>query len=81
MNKLIDFTIMPNPNNGVFTVVLNNLVQAELKMIDITGKLLIQEKLIGQTNTINAQNLSRGTYLVRVTDNNGFSSQKLVIVN
>jgi hypothetical protein len=50
-------------------------------MFDITGKLLIQEKLMGQINTVNAQNLSRGTYLVSVTDNNGFSSQKLVIVN
>ncbi len=79
--QAFDFSIMPNPNNGVFTVVLNNLVQAELRMFDITGKLLIQEKLMGQINTVNAQNLSRGTYLVSVTDNNGFSSQKLVIVN
>jgi hypothetical protein len=77
----LSWNIMPIPNNGVFTVVLNNLVQAELKMFDITGKLLIQEKLMGQINTVNAQNLSRGTYLVSVTDNNGFSSQKLVIVN
>jgi hypothetical protein len=50
--QAFDFSIMPNPNNGVFTVVLNNLVQAELRMFDITGKLLIQEKLMGQINTV-----------------------------
>jgi hypothetical protein len=77
----LSWNIMPNPNNGLFTVVLNNLVQAEFKMFDITGKLLIQEKLTGQINTINAQNLSRGTYLVKVTDNNGFAAQRLVVVN
>jgi hypothetical protein len=48
---------------------------------DITGKMLLQEKLIGQSNTINASNLSKGTYLIKVFDNKGFAAQKLVIVN
>jgi hypothetical protein len=30
---------------------------------------------------LNLSHLSRGTYLVKVTDNNGFAAQRLVVVN
>lgn len=80
-DQLFDFNIMPNPNNGVFTLVLTNNNNAELSIYDITGKLLVQEKLLGQSNAINAQGLSKGTYLVRVTNSSRFTAQKLIIVN
>jgi hypothetical protein len=76
-----DFTIMPNPNNGVFTIVLANNNGATATIYDITGKLLVQEKLMGKTNTMNLQGLSRGTYIVRVSDNKGFAAQRLVVIN
>ena len=76
-----DFTIMPNPNNGVFTIVLANNNGATATIYDITGKLLVQEKLMGKTNTMNLQGLSRGTYIVRVFDNKGFAAQRLVVIN
>jgi uncharacterized repeat protein (TIGR03803 family) len=79
--QLFDFTIMPNPNNGLFTIFTNSQQPSMVAIYDITGKMLLQEKLIGQSNTINASNLSKGTYLIKVFDNKGFAAQKLVIVN
>ncbi len=76
-----DFNIFPNPNNGQFTLVLANNNGATATIYDITGKLLVQEKLMGKTNTMNLQGLSKGTYIVRVIDNKGFTAQRLVVVN
>jgi hypothetical protein len=76
-----DFNIFPNPNNGLFTLVLAHNNSATATIYDITGKLLVQEKLMGKTNTMNLQGLSRGTYIVRVVDNNGFAAQRLVVIN
>jgi PKD repeat protein len=78
---VFDFNIFPNPNNGLFTLVLSDNNATIASIYDITGKLLVQEKLMGKTNTMNLQALSRGTYIVQVIDNKGFTAQRLVVIN
>jgi hypothetical protein len=80
-NDKLDFNIFPNPNNGLFTLVLSDNNATIASIYDITGKLLVQEKLMGKTNTMNLQALSRGTYIVQVIDNKGFTAQRLVVIN
>lgn len=77
----MEFILMPNPNNGLFTLVTNNLNVTGVDIYDITGKLLLHENLFGQINTINSQGLSRGTYIIRVSNNYGYAAQKLLMIN
>jgi len=79
--EIFNFELYPNPNNGLFTLVLANNKPAEVDIYDITGKLLIQEKLMAKINNVNMHGLSKGTYLIKVTDNSGYSKQQLVLVN
>jgi uncharacterized repeat protein (TIGR03803 family) len=76
-----DFNIIPNPNNGQFTLVLANNIAAEAHIYDITGKLLVQEKLVGKTNLLNLQNLNKGSYVVRLIDNKGNTAHRMLIIN
>ena len=41
----------------------------------------MQEKLMAKINNVNMHGLSKGTYLIKVTDNSGYSKQQLVLVN
>lgn len=77
----VEFSIIPNPNNGLFTIAYNSQQPVFASIYDLTGKLLLQEKLIGNVNTIDAQHLSKGTYIVRIADSKGFASQKLIVIN
>jgi hypothetical protein len=40
LESIIDFTVVPNPNNGVFDIVLTSNTQTEISiaLFDITGK-------------------------------------------
>lgn len=80
-------SIYPNPSNGSNVTLLydleNNYTNAELNVIDITGKLILRETLnntIGfYSHTINTQNLKAGVYVVSIQLNNSTIQQKLIV--
>jgi uncharacterized repeat protein (TIGR03803 family) len=76
-----EFTIIPNPNNGLFILKLSNNNAAEVSIFDLTGKQLLVEKVISKTTQMNLQGLSKGTYMIKVTNSNGFNAHQLFIVN
>lgn len=64
--------VYPNPNNGLFTVVLDDTWQAsELHVCSIGGQLLQAEKLSGTTANCSLQDFPAGIYLLKVTDATG----------
>ncbi len=74
------FEIFPNPSNGEITLQNkdNKIKLVSYSIIDLQGKEVIQEKeLTG--NTINATQLSDGSYILRLKDNNNNYTQKLII--
>jgi len=76
-----DFSIYPNPNNGNFTLSLNNTSEIkEIAIYDALGKLVKNINNIGlnQTISINTE-LETGIYLIRVNNGKNVSTKKIII--
>ncbi len=74
-------TIYPNPATSEFTIALPKTMKAEIRIFDITGKLLIYEAdtLISNKHTVDVSSLSSGTYFVRLNTEEGTATKKLLI--
>lgn len=79
----LSFNIFPNPtNNGIITIKGNLLNQkSNLEIYSLNGRLVHKEKSITtKTNQFQTKiNLSAGIYLLKLTNESGFYSQKLIV--
>jgi len=79
-----EITIVPNPSNGIFSLNTNWIQGASsIDIIDITGN-LVQSQTINTTKgqksvALNLQDVSDGSYLVRVVSNQRVQTVKLLI--
>jgi hypothetical protein len=71
------FSISPNPAHDKLNVECN-LPNAELKIYDMTGRMVQEEKLHSPLSTVNCQ-LSSGVYFVTVAVGDKMSNQKLIV--
>jgi hypothetical protein len=69
-----NFTIYPNPSNGIFTVTNNKLQITDIEIIDLAGK-IIQYSVINGQYSIN----KNGIYLIKIKTETGIYTEKLVI--
>jgi len=83
-NVFNDFSIVPNPNNGIFTLNFNQPLgnNSNISIYDLRGRLV--EKINPEQNTvpllIELQNQpQRGVYLLEIANEQGKSIKKLVI--
>ena len=72
-------TVLPNPNNGVFTVVGENLRQIEV--LDVLGQRIATLQANSDRTTIDLSGQPAGVYLINVTDHNGRQCVKKVVKN
>ena len=77
-NKQI--SIYPNPNNGSFVIEPNNAVKQIMQIHDVNGKLVFSQTISGKTN-IDASNFNEGVYNIRISNNEGVTNKRLVIVH
>ncbi|PJB14695.1 MAG: hypothetical protein CO118_07275 [Flavobacteriales bacterium CG_4_9_14_3_um_filter_32_8] len=77
---LNDFNIYPNPTEGLLHVDLenNNLNNANLKIVDLLGRTIHQQKVTTKNIVINITNYSTGIYLVKFSNNKGSKVYKVV---
>ena len=73
-----DFMIYPNPNNGNFTVHLNNTTEAEVFIYNIWGAIIYQTTIINAAE-IHLPDISTGIYHVCVKIDNQKFTQNLLI--
>jgi len=72
----VSFKIAPNPVGAVIHFEVSSQFQVKsVTIIDITGRLLIQE---GDIRDINVQHLPSGTYFVKVVSNKGSISKRII---
>ncbi len=73
--------IYPNPAKDQVTVALNNYLQVEIAVYDISGRKVMAHKTEGQQNEIslNTQRLSAGVYVIQVQHQGTISNHKLII--
>ncbi|MGB0423848.1 MAG: T9SS type A sorting domain-containing protein, partial [Flavobacteriales bacterium] len=77
-NSLLQFTVLPNPNVGRFEVRVENLAPLLLELFDSIGKKIYSER-IEESHRISV-NLESGVYLAKVTNSDGNSATKRVVV-
>lgn len=76
--------LFPNPANKQLIIQLPNTqldIVYTLRVIDILGKIQLQQKLIGGVHYLNINNLSIGNYVVEIIDNNGRKTTEKLIKN
>ncbi|MBU2019872.1 MAG: YHYH protein [Bacteroidetes bacterium] len=82
--KNTNINIFPNPASDLIAIQVNDLVKEEIKLelIDLTGK-VIQTKAIMPGSTMayfDVQTVYAGTYLVRLSNGQGYVSEKVTVV-
>ena len=71
-------TIYPNPSNGTFNVDLAG--NFDLTIFSLDGRTVYSEQNVNEATPIDA-NLARGSYVIKLTQNNTTYQSKIVIRN
>ena len=75
------FKIFPNPNNGSFTIELENPeMNAAIEVFDLLGKLVKKVERVGKVTFV-ALDVASGIYLVKVKNGELVWNQKMVLTN
>ena len=76
-----NFSIFPNPSNGEITINLrSSLGEGQVQIIDLNGRVVFtQDMLLEGTLNVNASGLSRGVYLVQLSNATVSNTAKLII--
>lgn len=79
----LDWSIFPNPANGVFNLRYNGAnTTAEIAVIDVTGRMIRTERTSlaqGANHNIDLSGIASGNYIVRLTANGVRSEQHLMV--
>jgi len=79
-NTKFEYRISPNPNHGIFDIVVpKNITNATIEILDLSGKLIYRSKLESERNAINITVVSRGIYLITMIVNENRNTKKLII--
>jgi hypothetical protein len=80
-NLQANFSVAPNPANQnlnvSYTGNVSNTVQ--VRLIDVTGKIVLVDTFKSSHHTINTQQMPNGMYQLIVTTNNQSASEKIII--
>jgi hypothetical protein len=78
-----DFTVVPNPNNGNFTIngSLLGVNEVEITVIDIQGRTIFSstERTSALNKELNLEGISSGMYILRVSSSNGIVTDKMMV--
>lgn len=69
--------IFPNPASGMVTVTLPEK-ESTIRLFDISGNLLLEEKVNGNQATFDLSVFASGLYFIRIETKSGVQTQKLV---
>lgn len=71
--------LFPNPSAGKVQVEGENLVGAQLNVLDFTGKIVHTETLLTNTTSVELTSLSKGVYVFNIVSANKSFNQKVII--
>jgi hypothetical protein len=79
----LDVNIYPNPSINNFKIDFTNSVEnVEMRLVDVTGKLIITQSVNGMHHTVNTNNIDNGLYFIQLYKNNKLVvTSKIVVQN
>ncbi|TNJ44972.1 BNR-4 repeat-containing protein [Tamlana fucoidanivorans] len=79
--KNVEVKVYPNPAKERFTIQLEGINSADLKMYDMLGKLVYTKKLQGETKEEITEQFESGIYLLSIYDEEGTMHTHRLIIN
>jgi len=76
-SSISGLNVYPNPNNGEFTVELNNGLNKTVELMDVTGRVLSLQTSGNGKMIINIDNFSNGVYYIKVKSGNAVEVLKI----
>lgn len=73
--------VYPNPNNGEFTLILNNATTANITIYNVLGEVVYNAIQTTSNKTISLTNIANGTYVIKANTGTTVYTQKLFINN
>lgn len=70
--------VYPNPSNNVWNFSVNNEVIENVQLIDITGKIILNQNNTSEVMTLDGTSLPNGIYFAKIKTNSGLQTVKLV---
>ncbi len=84
IRKQDNYTVSPNPNNGIFSIKSNNNLDIySIKVVNLDGKLVKTiERGTHSSNitNIDLSNVAKGVYLIKIQEINRVSTKKIIII-
>jgi hypothetical protein len=88
IEKDFQFSIFPNPNNGMFTFAINTAVsetkKSQITIYNIIGEVVYQSLISNQQSVIDLSSRPKGVYFIRINSgssaNTGKISTKKIII-
>ena len=81
-NTISDIKIFPNPSNGNITLSGNLFNNYQVTIFNSLGCIEFQKsQFISNTQSFDISNLSKGLYFITISDNNGLSITKKLMIN
>ncbi|MEM9051218.1 MAG: T9SS type A sorting domain-containing protein [Bacteroidota bacterium] len=74
----LDFEVFPNPAQQYFTVDLKETF-GKLNLFDLTGKLILQDRIGSVIQRVDTSNLTEGIYLIQISAENKIYHSKIII--
>ena len=74
-----DIKLYPNPSDGLVTISIGVRGQSNIRVMDLTGKMVFQQTTSNMIEQLDLKALSSGMYVLEVVQNGTSASQKLHI--
>jgi len=74
-----NISIYPNPTSSLVNIVTAEVLQEEVLLYDITGKLLQRIATLSTHTQINVESLAKGSYIIKVKTEDGIAARHLVV--
>ena len=74
------FTLYPNPTQGIVSLKVENMTIREVEVYDIFGKMIYSQTAVENELQLDLTQNQTGVYLVKITSENNRSITKKVVV-
>ena len=80
--SVMDVLVYPNPSSGIVTIYLTKISDYKITLLDISGKQMLQSKIVSDMIKINTTDIPAGLYFIEVVDNKTAEKKisKLILV-
>lgn len=80
-NQMNSLKVYPNPSNGIVTIANDGIENAEYKVIDLNGKLLLSGALQGDLMKLDISTLANGNYIIEISSNGKKMGERTIVKN